>query len=301
MGGAWAAGTSSFSVGLATGNWCVSSPTATAARHPTRLTDSRCSCYTLLSGCAEEAEAARKRLKQLEDRQRLACRPSTSASSASAPASERPFTAPAAATLGPTPAPLPAPRPLTRHTVERSGSSASAGVQAEAECQPNPVAPLLRDEQGRREWVEGELDAYCSSYELQASAPPGRGSIRGSTHVPMYVCCGSQTCDASWFAVGPRQSGVRFLLASFVPLARLHGHLLLSSCPSRACLLALHVCPPACLPCFPAESGGRRAGTALRGAAQAAGCGEGSGCPQKPRVVGARPISQVGMAGIDAG
>jgi hypothetical protein len=43
-----------------------------------------------------------------------------------------------------------------------------AGASPEAECQPNPNAPLLRDERTRRDWVEGELDAYCSSFELQA-------------------------------------------------------------------------------------------------------------------------------------
>lgn len=119
----------------------------------------------------EEAEAARRRLKEMEDRQqRLAhSRPATAAS---APAAERPFTAPAAGGAGGHP-----PRPPTGGAgVERSAASASAApgstaaaAAAEKEVQPNAQAPLLRDERSRREWVEAELDAYCSSYELQAS------------------------------------------------------------------------------------------------------------------------------------
>ena len=105
---------------------------------------------------AEEAEAARRRLKELEDRKhRLASRPTTAQP---APPSERPFTAPpaggAAAAAASTGQP---PRPPTAGTggsaaVERSAPSASAAASnAEAECQPNPLAPLLRDEKGRRE------------------------------------------------------------------------------------------------------------------------------------------------------
>ena len=119
----------------------------------------------------EEAEAARRRLKEMEDRQqRLAhARPGTAAAAAAAPAAERPFTAPAAGGAAGHP-----PRPPTGAGVERSAASASAApgsaaaaATAEQEVQPNAMAPLLRDERSRREWMEAELDAYCSSYELQ--------------------------------------------------------------------------------------------------------------------------------------
>ncbi len=41
---------------------------------------------------------------------------------------------------------------------ERSGSLSTANL---VECQPNNAAPLLRDEKGRREWIEHELDLSC--------------------------------------------------------------------------------------------------------------------------------------------
>lgn len=87
---------------------------------------------------AEEAEAARKRLKQMEDRQKLACRPATSAgaAAAAAPAAERPFTAPAAAGSG---AAAPGRPPMVSGgTAERSTASTSASAP-DSECQPNPM------------------------------------------------------------------------------------------------------------------------------------------------------------------
>ncbi|KAK9835062.1 hypothetical protein WJX81_008045 [Elliptochloris bilobata] len=52
---------------------------------------------------------------------------------------------------------------------ERSASAAAArpGAPAGPECQPNAGAPLLRDERARREWLEHELGLACQSHELQ--------------------------------------------------------------------------------------------------------------------------------------
>jgi hypothetical protein len=119
---------------------------------------------------AEEAEAARRRLKKLEERQKAAAS-SRPASSAAPPASaaDRPFTAPPASGA---PAPPSGRPPLPGgggERPERSATSVAAlSAAAESECQPNAMAPLLRDEKSRREWVEAELDAHCSSFELQA-------------------------------------------------------------------------------------------------------------------------------------
>lgn len=137
---------------------------------------------------AEEAEAARKRLKQLEERQRQALRPGTSAAANSVPPSERPFTAPPAAggaTLN---------GPARRNPANGSAGTGPAvtpfnpaGASPEAECQPNPNAPLLRDERTRRDWVEGELDAYCSSFELQARCCCATAAT--TMLLPTCCCC----------------------------------------------------------------------------------------------------------------
>lgn len=59
-----------------------------------------------------------------------------------------------------------------------SGTAAAAAAAADGECQPNPMAPLLRDEKGRREWVEGELDAHCATFEYQVGLCMGsRGAV----------------------------------------------------------------------------------------------------------------------------
>lgn len=130
---------------------------------------------------AEEAEAARRRLKDMEDRKaRLTSRPTTAVSggqSSAASAADRPFTAPAVSSAagfnsGPS-------RPGTSGGVERSSTSATTGAASpDSDCQPNQLAPLLRDEKGRREWVEGELEAHCSSFELQVGrqGSAGKGS-----------------------------------------------------------------------------------------------------------------------------
>lgn len=41
---------------------------------------------------------------------------------------------------------------------ERTGSIFNTNL---VECQPNSGAPLLRDEKGRRDWIEHELDLSC--------------------------------------------------------------------------------------------------------------------------------------------
>ena len=258
----------------------------------------------------EEAEAARRRLKELEDRKhRLASRPTTAQA---LPPSERPFTAPPAGAPAAAAAASQPPRPPTAGAagsaaVERSAPSASAAASsAEAECQPNPLAPLLRDEKGRREcellvlgrvqpcwacttvraWrqaacrtadivrlffhplrrpagVEGELDAYCSSYELQVGWL--RWCVLDSVCRLLFVC--SVRCS-QW-----RSSGTAVVLSSSISLQLgLHDP---SSSLCTACLVF-------------AESDGGRAGAALRGAAQAEGGGEGAGPPAQPRVVGPR-------------
>lgn len=42
------------------------------------------------------------------------------------------------------------------------GGRGGQGAEGEVECQPNPHAPLLRDEKARKTWVELELDACCA-------------------------------------------------------------------------------------------------------------------------------------------
>ena len=86
----------------------------------------------------EEAEAARKRLKEMEERRRgvVPSRPATAAPAAGPAHSERPITAPASA------ASSSAAREPFVAAVERSAASMSAAPSVE--CQPNPHAPLLR-------------------------------------------------------------------------------------------------------------------------------------------------------------
>ena len=129
---------------------------------------------------AEEAEAARRRLKELEDRKHcMASRPTTAQPT---PPSERPFTAP--------PAGQP-PRPPTAGTsgstaVERSAPSASAAAGSlEAECQPNPLAPLLRDEKGRREcecWAALCLASWASQHRYSFCCACSTASSTGALH-----------------------------------------------------------------------------------------------------------------------
>ncbi len=95
-------------------------------------------------------------LQEMETRRSHAIsRPATAAS-------DRPTTAPALATGPAGPARPPAPSALA---VERSASV--LGGPLSVDCQPNQMAPLLRDEKSRRDWVERELDACCASYDLQ--------------------------------------------------------------------------------------------------------------------------------------
>ncbi|KAL4427717.1 hypothetical protein ABPG75_001806 [Micractinium tetrahymenae] len=118
----------------------------------------------------EEAEAAKRKIKELEDRKsRLVSRPGTASAADKASAADRPFTAPAAAAaVGHSSGKPPLSSGSAAGAVERSSTSATAAAAAaDSECQPNPMAPLLRDDKGRREWVEGELDAHCASFEYQ--------------------------------------------------------------------------------------------------------------------------------------
>ncbi|BDA42916.1 Kinesin-like protein KIN-4C [Coccomyxa sp. Obi] len=59
---------------------------------------------------------------------------------------------------------------------ERAASLSKSGTGVE--CQPNASAPLLRDDKGRRDWIEHELDMCCQSFEL-ARVLEGEKAQRG--------------------------------------------------------------------------------------------------------------------------
>lgn len=119
-------------------------------------------------------------MQELEQRRAQASSRPTTAST------ERPVTAPAsnggAAPAKQAAAPALAPGPVT---VERSVSV--PGASTTVECQPNPLAPLLRDEKARREWVEHELDACCAAYDLQASWRAGGGYACNVLHADGWM------------------------------------------------------------------------------------------------------------------
>ena len=48
-----------------------------------------------------------------------------------------------------------------RASSDKRERAASVSRPVGVECQPNLGAPLLRDEKGRREWIEHELDMCC--------------------------------------------------------------------------------------------------------------------------------------------
>lgn len=98
-------------------------------------------------------------LQELEQRRSQAVsRPGTAATAAPA---DRPTTAPAAAPGAAPAAPAARPPPAMERSISVPGAPTSV------DCQPNQMAPLLRDEKSRREWVERELDTCCASYDLQ--------------------------------------------------------------------------------------------------------------------------------------
>lgn len=118
----------------------------------------------------EEAEAARRRLKELEERRSHAAaahaaagRVDSRGAAAKVSGEQRPVTAPAAAgalALGSTAQRL-------ERTVSPTAGSVAAAATERIEVQPNPGAPLLRDERARARWVEQELESCCAAYELQ--------------------------------------------------------------------------------------------------------------------------------------
>lgn len=50
---------------------------------------------------------------------------------------------------------------LHRVSGDKRAATAATVKPSGVECQPNAGAPLLRDEKGRREWLENELDMCC--------------------------------------------------------------------------------------------------------------------------------------------
>lgn len=131
-----------------------------------------------LSRCTHHMGALRAHLpssllQEMEQRRSQAVsRPTTATSTSSGATTDRPTTAPASAAIASVPARPAAPQPPP--VVERSISTpAAATTTNDVDCQPNQMAPLLRDEKSRREWVERELDACCASYDLQVGAAVG--------------------------------------------------------------------------------------------------------------------------------
>ena len=76
---------------------------------------------------------------------------------------------------------------------ERAASVSKSGNGVE--CQPNASAPLLRDDKGRRDWIEHELDMCCQV----------RPSSLASLHSPwvlQHACnntilCNNQPCHVT--------------------------------------------------------------------------------------------------------
>lgn len=279
------------------------------AQRAHRLSASQPSRFILCS--AEEAEAARRRLKELEDRKhRLASRPTTAQA---LPPSERPFTAPPAGVPAAAAAAGQPPRPPTAGAagsaaVERSAPSASAATSsAEAECQPNPLAPLLRDEKGRRECelpVLGRVQPQLLGLHNRSCLAAGRLRTAHIVRLFPIPCVGLQGWRASWMPTALPTScrwfgcaGVCWTAYDACSSSAFHAasngtRPALPWCRAQCITLQLglhdpnsNLCP-ACL--VIAESDGGRAGAALGGAAQAEGGGEGTGPLAQPRVVGPR-------------
>ena len=70
---------------------------------------------------------------------------------------------------------------LNRAGAEKRERAAAArsGAQSSIEVQPNNLAPLLRDEKARRDWVEQELDICC---QVALRSPPAPGCC-GLRHI----------------------------------------------------------------------------------------------------------------------
>ncbi len=90
--------------------------------------------------------------------------------------------------------------PLTAPTIASAGKVREGGSHREGrgahredanvECQPHPAAPLLRDERGRREWVERELEACCQAFDLQKVL-----EVRGDwVEIRLLACLWRLTC-----------------------------------------------------------------------------------------------------------
>lgn len=128
----------------------------------------------------EEAEAARRRLKELEVRRSRAAAAhaasgrgesraaSAAAGAAAVSAEQRPVTAPAAVGAALHGFSSGGVQRLERTVSPSAGAVGVAAATAEPlDVQPNPAAPLLRDERSRARWVEHELEACCAAYDLQ--------------------------------------------------------------------------------------------------------------------------------------
>eukprot|EP00887_Chlorella_sp_A99_P003111 scaffold9.g3111.t1 len=119
----------------------------------------------------QEAEAARRRLKELElrrDRAAAAAAAAATAAASGAALSARDHRPPTAPGSGAARAAAGAGAGADRPSVSAPGPVREGREGRDSvEVQPNPSAPLLRDERARQRWVEQELEACCASYELQ--------------------------------------------------------------------------------------------------------------------------------------
>jgi hypothetical protein len=96
----------------------------------------------------QEAMAARKRLKELEDRRSRPVRLQEAGAEAPAePAQPR--------------------EPRSKLQRERVTPPPLEAEHSDVACIPNSTAPMLRDDRSRREWVDSELDSCNASHELQ--------------------------------------------------------------------------------------------------------------------------------------
>jgi hypothetical protein len=110
----------------------------------------------------EEAEAARKRLKEIQgvvgSRHLGSFGRAHDSSSTSAAAGG---TAPLSARGGSSSA------RQTNKNMNTAATDASPTPLDKLECQPNSTAPLLKTEKAVKSWVQQELDICCTSYDLQ--------------------------------------------------------------------------------------------------------------------------------------
>lgn len=74
---------------------------------------------------------------------------------------------------------------------ERTGSIFNANL---VECQPNSAAPLLRDEKGRREWIEHELDMSCQVAAYVAVCFDISGNCSWDICAPQHMWRNACTC-----------------------------------------------------------------------------------------------------------